>query len=296
MLKNRVNLVAKAFVLYYTFDIKIYVKWKQRDIMVGIGFIGAGNMAFGIAGGIAKSGMKDAEIMVYDINKQQYEKFDTIGAKSADNMSELVEHSAYLFLCVKPQNFEAVMAELKKFDLKDKIIVTIAAGITIGYISSMLGEVKVVRVMPNTPLLLLAGASALCANFDTASKEFSYVRGIFNAAGTTVVLDESLMNAVVSVNGSSPAYVYLFIKSVVDGAKKLGIDEKTATELICATIDGSVKMVRESGQTTDGLIKMVSSPGGTTLKALETLYEYKFSEGIIAAMDACTCRADELSK
>ena len=119
---------------------------------------------------------------------------------------------------------------------------------------------------------------------------------MFANGGVAEILDETQMNSVIAVNGSSPAYVYLFAKAMIDYAKQQGISEDKALRLVCATLKGSAEMLENSGDTAEVLIKKVSSPGGTTLKALEKLEEKDFYNGIIEAMDACTNRANELSK
>ena len=152
-----------------------------------------------------------------------------------------------------------------------------------------------VRVMPNTPLLLGVGATAVSRR-NISDEDFKYVYDMFANGGVVEILDESQMNSVIAVNGSSPAYIYLFAKAMVDYAEKEGIAYEAALKLVCATLKGSAEMLENSGDTPDVLIKKVSSPGGTTLKALEKLDEKDFYNSVVEAMDACTKRADELSK
>ena len=154
----------------------------------------------------------------------------------------------------------------------------------------------VVRAMPNTPLLLGKGATALCKASNVTDQVFHMVLDIFAASGDVAVLTEDKMNTVIAVNGSSPAYIYLFAKAIVDWAAAQNIENKTALELICKTLEGSAEMLRSSGNTPDELIKMVSSPGGTTLKAMEALKKHGFYEGLWDAMDQCTKRAEELGR
>ena len=150
--------------------------------------------------------------------------------------------------------------------------------------------------MPNTPLLLGAGATALCRGKSVPDDEFERVKEIFAASGMVEVLPEEQMNAVISVNGSSPAYVYLMAKAMVDGASEQGIDPKTALRLVAGTLEGCAKMLTDSGHSPDELIRMVSSPGGTTLKALDVLYDRHFESALKDAMLACTRRAEELGR
>lgn len=262
-----------------------------------IGFVGAGNMARAIIGGIiAKKVAISNEVAVLDTDSEKCKTFQKKGINVFNEYKELAKFSDVIFLAVKPQNYEEVLKELNGFT-DNKTIVSIAAGISTDYIKSILGtSTHVVRVMPNTPLLLGCGATAMCKVNPVTDEEFTEVRSIFEAAGTVDVLPEDKMNAVISVNGSSPAYVYLFAKAMVNGAVSQGIDEKTALGLIIKTLEGSAEMLKNSGHSIDELITMVSSKGGTTLKALEGLYENKFEDIVVDAMERCTKRAEELGK
>lgn len=262
-----------------------------------IGFIGAGNMAGAIIEGILKQNVaKPQDIAVKDHNSDKCARFKNKGANVFDTYEGIAKFSDIIFLAVKPQNYEEVLIALKQY-MNGQIIVSIAAGISTDYIKSQLGEnCKVVRAMPNTPLLLGCGATALCHVTPVTNDDFAKVEKIFAAGGAVSVLPEEKMNAVIAVNGSSPAYVYLFAKAVINGAVEQGIDAETAKELIVKTLEGSAKMIKDSGDTTDELITKVSSKGGTTLKALEALYEYKFEDAIIEAMKRCTKRAEELGR
>ena len=150
--------------------------------------------------------------------------------------------------------------------------------------------------MPNTPLLLGCGATALCPSDNISDEDFDFVKRIFSASGVCQVLPENQMNTVISVNGSSPAYIYLFAKAMRDYAIEQGISESSAMELICSTLKGSAEMLTKSGDDVDTLIRKVSSPGGTTLAALDVLDRGGFYENIKEAMAACTKRAGELGR
>ena len=263
-----------------------------------IAFIGAGNMAGAIIGGIVKNKITSPEKLgVYDINTQQCERFAQLGLHVFPSTREAAQFADIIFLSVKPQNYDEVLDSLSKFVNGAKIFVSIAAGISTSYIKSRIGfDCKVVRVMPNTPLLLGCGATAMCSAEPVSAEEFAFVKGIFAAGGAVEELPEDKMNAVIAVNGSSPAYVYLFAKAVINEAVSQGIGADTAKALICKTLEGSAKMLMESGKEPDELITMVSSKGGTTLKALEALYEHGFEAALSDAMKRCTQRAEELGR
>lgn len=270
---------------------------KAIELTDKIGFVGAGNMAGAIIEGIlAKKVTESQNLGVIDISSEKCARFKERGINIFDTYESIVKFSDIIFLAVKPQNYEEVLKALNGLTA-GKILVSIAAGISTDFIKSRLsGDSLVVRAMPNTPLLLGCGATALCHVSPVTDGQFDKVKQIFEAGGSVDVLPEDKMNAVISVNSSSPAYVYLFAKAVINGAVKQGIDDQTALGLIAKTLEGSAKMIKSSGYTPDELIKMVSSPGGTTLKALEALYEHDFEGAIVDAMERCTKRADELGK
>jgi pyrroline-5-carboxylate reductase len=264
-----------------------------------LGFVGAGNMAGAIVNGIVRTNTFPAQrIFVFDIDKEKCKALQSAaGIHTAGSLSELSEKCDIIFLAVKPQNFSEVLADIRPVVNQQKLFVSIAAGISTGYITDSLAcNCPVIRTMPNTPLLIGKGATALCRTSNVTDDDFDLVQSLFAACGTVTVLEESQMNAVICVHSSSPAYVYLFAKAMMDSAVKQGIDADTALQLICQTFEGSARMLRQPDLTPDSLIKMVSSPGGTTLKALDVFYEHGFEQIVDDAMTACTKRAEELGK
>ncbi len=264
-----------------------------------LGFVGAGNMAGAIINGIVGTKTFSPDrIYVFDIHREKREALQhSAGVHSAESLAELAEKCDIIFLAVKPQGFPEVLADLKPMLDEQKLFVSIAAGISSQYIMDSLGcDCPVIRTMPNTPLLIGKGATALCRTENVPDDDFDLVKSLFSACGIVTILEEDQMNAVIAVSGSSPAYIYLFAKAVVDSAVKQGIDAGTALELICQTLEGSAGMLRKPNTTPDELIKMVSSKGGTTLKALEVFYERGFEQMVDEAMTACTKRAEELGK
>lgn len=266
--------------------------------MKKIGFIGAGNMATAIIKGLISqySGKSDF-INVFDLSSQKCDIMKDMGANVFKSCAEVIENSSIIVLAVKPQNYAEVLGSVKDVISIDKTVVSIAAGISISYVQNMLGcNCPVVRVMPNTPLLLKKGASALCPSENISDEDRDIVYNMFAGSGVCEYITEEHMNEIIAVNGSSPAYVYLFAKAMADYAENCGIDYKQAMNLICAVFEGSAAMLRDSGDSADALIEKVSSKGGTTIAALERLKEHGFYEAILDAMDACTKRAEELGK
>ncbi len=261
-------------------------------------FIGAGNMAFAIIGGITSpdSTMPVApeNIILFDTNKSQYDKFSK-GFIIAESISDAAKNADIIVLAVKPQNYPDVLAEINGTCLCGKVIITIAAGISTEYICSKVGDCAIVRAMPNTPLLVNKGVTALCRNALVSDSDFSLIEKVFSASGMTFNLDESDMNKICAVTGSSPAYIFLMIKSICEGAAAQGIKSDDIYKAVCNMVIGSATLALNSDKTPDELIRMVCSPKGTTEQAMRVLYEDGLSDTVIKAMDACTVRADELA-
>lgn len=262
-----------------------------------IAFIGAGNMASAIVGGILSSGLTSAEnIILYDNNANQYNRFNP-NCYQAQNIQEAVCMSDFVFISVKPQVAKAVLLEIQDSSCyKNKTFISICAGITISSIESYLKDAKIIRAMPNTPLLIGHGVTALCRNEKVENSDFDFIKNVFSSSGFVSTIDESDMNNVTAITGSSPAYAYLFIKSIYESAKKLGFNYDETIQMICKTVIGASQMILNSSSSIDELIQMVKSPNGTTEKALNVLNDNDFESIIHKAMDACAKRAEELSK
>ncbi len=261
-----------------------------------IGFIGAGNMATAIIGGLVRSNFNKKDIFVYDVFAEKLSIFAEMGLSVSDSALSLTEEADIIVLAVKPQQYGEVIEGIAPAATMDKTFVSIAAGITVDFVRRKLGiSAPVVRVMPNTPLLLGKGATALSPSDNVSDEVFEIVKDMFECSGVVELLPESLMNAIISVNGSSPAYIYLFAKAVCDSAEAQGIDRDVAMKLFAAVLEGSAEMLRSSGDDPDTLIAKVSSKGGTTIAALERLYAHGFEDAIDDAMKACTKRAEELA-
>lgn len=266
-----------------------------------IGFIGAGNMASAIIKGYLKNAT--AEICVCDKDQSKVTALVELGTaanKTVTSVATIGELSAmcdYLFLAVKPQNFEEVLSEVKGNIRKKTVVVSIAAGITAAYIKKALAyDAKVVLVMPNTPLLLGYGASALSRVEPTTEEEFAFCCDIFQSSGKIAVISPDQMSEVIPLNGSSPAFIYQYAKHFVEYGVSQGFSEETALALFSQTLIGAAHMMTDSGYDLDQLIQMVSSKGGTTIAGLEALREKGLGEAVQDACERCTKRAYELAK
>ncbi len=256
-------------------------------------FLGAGNMAFAIIGG-----MKNADVTIYDKIPSQYDKFEN-KVKITKTAAEAVEKCERIFLSVKPQNFKELLAEIKDsgVSLENKLFVTIAAGVSTESVCNGLGKrVPVVRAMPNTPLLIGHGVTALSRNDEASDADFDEIFEMFSNIGYTFKLPESKMNEVIAATSSAPAYIYHIIECIANEAKSQGLDGADILNAVCEMVKGSAEMVIKTNKTPKELIRMVTSPNGTTERAMNVLYEHDVEEIISKAMKACTLRAEELSK
>ncbi len=264
--------------------------------MKKIAFIGAGNMASAICGGIVSSKIVPAEnIVLYDKNTSQYARFSS-NCSIAKDISDAVRCADFIFFSVKPQVINEVLTELATLDITNKVFISICAGVTIETIERALGSVSLIRTMPNTPLLIGNGVTALCRNKNVSDADFEFVCSIFSSSGMITELNESEINQITAITSSSPAYVYLFVKAMLVGAENMGFNNEKTLEMICKTLIGSAQMILNDSRSVDELIQMVKSPNGTTERALNVFEERNFINIVSDAMKACADRADELSK
>ena len=249
-------------------------------------------MAYAIIGG-----MKDGDITVYDKIKSQYEKFGD-GVKFAESAAKAVENADYIVLSVKPQNFAELTKEICEsgVELSGKTFISIAAGVSCASICKGLGkDVPVIRTMPNTPLLIGKGVTALSRNAFVSETAFNEIKEMFSASGSAFELSEDKMNTVIAATSSAPAYIYYIIDCIYKEAVAEGLESDELLKMICEMVKGSADMVISSGKTPEELVRMVTSPKGTTEKAMEVFYNEGLSETISRAMKACTKRAEQLS-
>lgn len=262
-----------------------------------IGFIGCGNMASAIIQGIIKkTDIKSTDIMVSDASEVAISKAShELGVNATRSNKEVASACEVLFLSIKPQFYETVLKEIKDIVSKEQIIVTIAPGKTISWLESLLGnQVKLVRTMPNTPALVGEGVTGVCKNVNVTNEDFSYVMSLLSSFGMAEAIPEGLMDVCVSVSGSSPAYVFMFIEAMADAAVADGMPRDKAYKFAAQAVLGSAKMVLETGKHPGELKDMVCSPGGTTIEAVRVLEDKGFRSSIIEAMKACTAKAKGL--
>ena len=263
-------------------------------------FIGSGNIANAVACGLANSGsVNPSDITVYNRNSNKFQRFEKLGIRTSLDIVASAKEADVIFLAVKPKIVSEVMKQLSVIEgvLSKALIVSFAASVSIEHIEKSANtELAVIRTMPSTPIMVGEGVLAVTRNQRVTAKQFENFCRMMSSIAHVAVLEEELMNPIISVQGSSPAYVYLFVKAMVDAAVKQGIDANTALPLILKTIKGSVKMIEMSDESIDQLIANVSSPNGTTLAALNSFYNDDFVGSVERAMDACTKRANEITE
>lgn len=266
--------------------------------MINVGFIGAGNMGYAIMKGIAGSKMKnEIQLHAYDKYSPILERLEEFNTVKCSDCADIVKKCKYVFLAIKPQQLDEVLDDIAPSVTSETVIVSICAGITDEYLASKTVDgAKVVLVMPNTPLLLGEGATALSKSDSVTDEEFKLVCSIFGSCGIYAVIPKDKMKEIIAINGSSPAFIYLYAQAFVDYAKSVDIDEEVAKSLFAKSLVGSAKMITDSGKTLDELITMVSSKGGTTIAGLEKLREGNLEKTVEECCKACTNRAYELSK
>lgn len=265
--------------------------------MALFGFIGAGNMGYPlIKAAIGTFGQNEVVYTDASLERSQFVAKET-GVPYAEDNITVVKQCKYLVLAVKPQFFPQVLGQIRKSVTKDAVVISIAAGITIETIKDGLSdEVRIVRAMPNTPAMVLKGMTGISFSKDSfTEEEHETIDRFFRSFGKYEVFDEKLMNAVVCANGSSPAYVYMFIEALADSVVSYGIPRDKAYTLVAQTVLGSAAMVLETGEHPAKLKDNVCSPGGTTIAAVKALEEHGLRNAVMKASDACYDRAVSLS-
>ena len=268
--------------------------------MSTIGFIGSGNMAEAIIKGILSANVYNPEnIFVSDIRNERLEFLaKNYEVKTYKDNSELTSQVQTLVLSVKPQNMTDVLGGIKQSIDSVKLVISIAAGIKVEKIASVLGNIAIVRVMPNTPALIGQGASALYAN-ELAKQLLEQALSIFSSVGKAVVVEEEeLIDAVTAVSGSGPAYYFLLMEEMIKAGVELGLPEDIAKDLVLQTAKGAGLLASEADKNDESpaiLRKKVTSPGGTTEAALNKFAEGNFGSLVSAALKKANDRSIELS-
>lgn len=263
--------------------------------MYKFGIIGLGKMGNSILEGILSSGIyKKDEILLGLHSEQKLEKYSNDGYECTLNNEDIFMDCEIILVSVKPQGFSEACENAKKYDFRGKCIISIMAGVKIETLMTYFNNASIFRTMPNTPALIKSGVTTICTNVENKFQDT--VLDIFNSIGKAYMITEDLMDASLPLNGSMPAYLYLFAKIFIEMGAKNGIDYETAKALTAESIIASAKMIVSSDESIDTLINNVCSKGGTTIAGLYELYDNNFEEAIKKCYDACVNRSIELSK
>ena len=266
---------------------------------IKLGFIGTGNMGTPLVKGAVRSGIAaPADIFIYDVDRRKAASLsrETEVVQAGSN-SEVVRNSDYIVLAVKPNYIKSALEECRDSFDASKILVSIAVGVSIASLKQILGETsRVVRTMPNIPLLVGEGMTMRCFGDNIASEEKTVVRRLFEGSGKVEELEERLMSEVTALTGSSPAYVFMFIEAMADAAVQSGIPRGITYRLAAQAVLGSAKMVLETGKHPAELKDQVCSPGGTTIEAVNALERNGFRFAVMDAMAECTKKAKEIGR
>lgn len=266
-----------------------------------LGFVGAGNMAEGIVGGVLSAGVCEADaVIVADLAEERRTLFtERFGVDAIEDARKVVASADTVVVAVKPQVFADLATDLAAALRSDQLVVSIMAGWSTSAVADALGDgsIRVVRAMPNLPIRVGAGVAGIYGGADATDEDVAAVKRIFDAAGQSVVLqDESLMDAVTAVSGSGPAYFYYFTEAVIAGGIEAGLDPEQASALAQNTCLGAARMMLETGIDPAELRRQVTSKGGTTQEALESMEMAGVADAIRLAVMAAAERSKELGQ
>jgi pyrroline-5-carboxylate reductase len=261
-----------------------------------IGIIGAGNMGGGlISGAIAAGRIAAAHITAVDLRLEALEPLRVLGVNTSDRLEDGILSQDLVIIGVKPQTAAKLLQNMDPHLNTDQVLVSIMAGVDTASIESHLSAaVPVVRVMPQMLARVGEAASGLCAGTHATTAHLDQVRALFDQVGSSVVVEESQMDAVTGLSGSGPAYVYTIIEALADGGVRMGLTRDIALRLAAQTVLGAARMVLDSGEHPAVLKDQITSPGGTTIAALHKLEEKGLRDALISAVQAATERAAEL--
>jgi len=264
-----------------------------------IGFLGAGKMATALARGFIRAGLATAkQVMASDPSEAARASFaKEAGAKTTTSNLAVVQFADVLVLAVKPDQVSGVLADIRDHFTAKHLLISIAAGVPLAKLEAGLGAVaRLIRVMPNTPALVGASATAFALGKAARPSDGALAQRLFSAVGIAFQVKEALLDAVTGLSGSGPAYGYLFIEGLSDGGVAAGLPRDVATKLAAQTVLGSAKMVLETGMHPGALKDMVTSPGGTTIEGLHELEKGKLRGTLISAVRAAAEKSKKLGQ
>jgi pyrroline-5-carboxylate reductase len=264
-----------------------------------LAFVGGGNMGEALLRGLLAAKLVGPEdLLVSDVREDRLTSLrKTYGVRTDTSNAEVVRQAEVVLLAVKPQVIGRALDDLSEALNEKKLVISIAAGIPTSFIADRFSfPARVVRVMPNTPALILEGMSALAPGAHATAEDLETTRRLFETVGKVVILDEALMDAVTGLSGSGPAYIFLVIEALSDAGVKVGLPRDVAHLLAAQTVRGASRMALETGKHPGELKDMVTSPGGTTIAGLHALEKGGVRAAFISAVEAATLRSRELGR
>jgi pyrroline-5-carboxylate reductase len=264
-----------------------------------VGFVGAGNMGEALIKGLVGAGVVPAaSITATDVRTDHLAALQKrYGIRVGTDNAALARECDVIVLAVKPQIIDAVARELAPALARERLVISLAAGVSTNRLRAILGkDARLIRVMPNTPALVLEGATGIARAAGLEPGDLETAEAIFGAVGKVVVLEEDLLDAVTGLSGSGPAYVAMVVEALADGGVRMGLDRATAMTLATQTVLGSARLLRETGLHPGALKDMVSSPGGTTIAGVAALEAGGLRATLIAAVERATTRSRELGR
>ena len=259
-----------------------------------LGFIGCGNMAEAILSGLRGGQMEMESIYGCDLLAERCALFAGMGAEIL-TLEAMMQKTDRLVLAIKPLQSLDILHKCAAHWREGQSLLSIVAGLNCATMESILGEVPLVRVMPNTPSLQGEGMSGICAGQFAGFEDIAFAEQLFGVLGQTVKLEETMMDALTAVSGSGPAYFFLVAEAFIAAAEELGFSTSSATEMVLQVMRGSLAMLSAGGDSPEQLRKKVSSPGGTTVAAIEQLEHYRLREAFRAALQTAEQRSKEIS-
>lgn len=263
-----------------------------------IGFIGAGTMGKAIIKGLINSGfIPEKNIIASEINEETANRVSQeLKIQTLTDNKKLTESSDIIILCAKPFHMKNILEEIKTSLSREKVIVSIAAGIKTSFIEEIVNNIPVIRVMPNTPAIITEGMTAVCRGKYTTDEQIEFIKQLFSQIGRCIEVQEKQIDAVTGISGSGPAFIYLIIEAIADGGVKLGLPKNIAIELAAQTTLGAAKMVLETGKHPSVLKDEVTTPGGCTIAGLSVMEDHKVRAALSKTVQETAKVASELSK
>jgi len=268
---------------------------EEQAKVARLGFIGAGAMGGALIRGLLGVGrVKPGEVVFCDPSPQHQQELEKLGAEAALDNAEVM-HSPVVVLAVKPQVLRGVPGEIRDHTRSWQLVISVAAGVPLAVLEEALHSCRVIRAMPNTPLMVQAGMTALAPGSRATPEDLDLALDLFRAVGRAEVVDEAHLDVITALSGSGPAFVAVFAEALADGAVKMGLPRTLALEFAAQTILGTASLLLEKNLHPGLLKDLVTSPGGTTIHGLHALEQGAFRAAVISAIEAATWRAQDLA-